>query len=297
MLRPGPVWPSALALSTAAAGRRRAIELYCTGRGAAYTAPVSVPSPSPIVRRFSRLPAALPKHARLRDAIVAAVQAGELPAGSRVTGERELSAALGLSLGTTQKALDRLREEGFLVRRHGHGTFVGQPRTAIVGTWHYRFVRPEGGAELPIFASVVDRGLVTEAGPWTAALGADPKGYVLLRRQVDVDGRFRCASRMYLPASRFGRLLRVATRRLADTNLKQVLADDFAAPTLSSEGLAVTRPIDAADARLMGVAPGTTGLQVCITARSFARLPISFQVMSVPPVPYALKLDFNPPAA
>lgn len=261
--------------------------------------PAVAPSPasSPILQRFAELSAALPKHMRLRDAIAAAVEAGELPVGSKVTGERELSEALGLSLGTTQKALGRLMEEGFLVRRHGHGTFVGESRKAIAGSWHFRFVPPEGGAELPIFATVVERELVTSAGPWSEVLGADPKGYVLLKRQVDVDGRFLCASRMYLGATRFGRLMRIAAKRLADTNLKEVLADDFAAPTLSSDGLAFTRAIEAADARLMGVKPGTVGMQVHITARSFGRVPITFQVMSVPPVPYALKLDFNPPGA
>lgn len=258
---------------------------------------VAAQTHSPIVQRFTELPAGLPKHARLRDAIVAAVEAGELPVGSKVTGERELSQALGLSLGTTQKALGRLMEEGFLVRKHGHGTFVGNTRKSIAASWHFRFLPPEGGAELPIFATVVAREMVTTAGPWSAALGDDPKGYVLLRREVDIDGRFFCASRMYLPATRFGRLVRIATKRLADTNLKEVLADEFAAPTLSSDGLAFTRAFEAQDARLMRVKPGTVGMQVHITGRSFARVPISFQVMSVPPVPYALKLDFNPPGA
>ncbi len=259
---------------------------------------VSIAAPSsPILQRYAELPAAVPKHVRLRDAIAAAVQAGELPLGSKVTGERELSEALGLSLGTTQKALGRLMDEGFLVRRHGHGTFVGEVRKAIAGSWHFRFVAPEGGAELPIYATVVDRQLVTDAGPWSEVLGPDPKGYVLLMRQVDVDSRFTCASRMYLPATRFGRLLRMAAKRLADTNLKDVLAGEFAAPTLSSEGLAYTRAIEAPDARLMGVKAGTVGMQVHITARSYGRVPISFQVMSVPPGACALKLDFNPPGA
>jgi len=41
----------------------------------------------------------------------------------------------------------------------------------------------------------------------------------------------------------------------------------------------------------------TVGMQLHITARSFARAPISFQIMSVPPVPVALELDFNSPGA
>jgi GntR family transcriptional regulator len=252
-------------------------------------------SHSPIVQRFAASPEALPKHTRLRNAIVGAVEAGELPFGSKVTGERELSEVLGLSLGTTQKALGRLMEEGFLVRKHGHGTFVGGPRKAIAGSWHFRFTAPEGGDELPIFASVVGREITTSNGPWSEALGPDEKGYVLLWRQVDVAGEFQCASRMYLPASRFGRLARMSAKRLADTNLKAVLADEFGAPTLQSDGLAFVRPIPREDAQLMQVTPGSTGLQVHITGRTFGRVPISFQVMSVPQTRYALKLDFNPP--
>ncbi len=240
----------------------------------------------------------MPKHARLRQAIIGAVQAGELPVGCKVTGERELSGALGLSLGTTQKALGRLMEEGFLVRRQGHGTFVGSMRQPISGSWHFRFSAPEGGPELPVFATVVERRLVQAEGPWSAVLGPDTKGYVMVRRQLDIgDGAFHCASRMYLPASRFARLLRIAERRLADTNLKAVLANEFAAPTLHSDGLAFLREMPAQDAALAGVQAGTLGLQVHITGRSVGRVPITFQVMSVPPTHYALKLDFNPPRA
>lgn len=252
---------------------------------------------SPIVARFEMGAAALPKHTRLRQAIIEAVEAGELPVGSKVLGERDLSEALGLSLGTTQKALGRLMDEGFLVRRQGHGTFVGSMRTPISGSWHFRFIAPEGGAELPVFATIAERKLVREDGPWSAALGPDPKGYVMVRRRLEIGGAFHCASRMYLPASRFARLLRIAERRLTDTNLKAVLAAEFGAPTLHSEGLAFVRDTPAEDAQLMGVAAGTPSLQVHITGRSVGRAAITFQLMCVPPTEYALKLDFNPPGA
>ena len=138
--------------------------------------------------------AGVPKHLRLREAIIAAVEAGELPLGQKMAGERELSQQLGLSLGTTQKALGRLMDEGFLVRRQGHGTFVGSMRQPVAGSWHFRFVPPERGAELPVFASLVSRQAVLADGPWSVALGADPKGYVHIRRSLDIGGRFTCAS-------------------------------------------------------------------------------------------------------
>ncbi|MEO8858175.1 MAG: GntR family transcriptional regulator [Burkholderiaceae bacterium] len=252
-------------------------------------------SPGPVVVRFQAAGSAVPKHARLRQAIIDAVEAGELAAGAKLAGERELSAALGLSLGTTQKALGRLMDEGFLVRRQGHGTFVGSSRQPIAASWHFRFFAPGGERELPVFASVLERRLEIEQGPWSRVLGRDPKGYVMMHRRLDVGGKFRCTSRIYLPASRFSRLLRMAEKRIVDTNLKAVLASDFAAPTLQSDGLARLAPLDAVDAHIIGVAPGSMGLTVDITGRSFGRQPITFQHLCVPPTPYALKFDFNPP--
>ncbi len=255
------------------------------------------PLPSPIVVRYQAAAANLPKHARLREAVVAAVESGELPLGTKMAGERELSAALGLSLGTTQKALVRLMDEGFLVRRQGHGTFVGSVRKPIAGSWHFRFLPPDGGPELPVFATILERRLVTDEGPWTTALGADDKGYVMVRRALDIGGKFTCCSDLYLPASRFARLQRMAAKRLTDTNLKSLLASDFSAPTLQSDGLAQVAPIEAADAAVLGVRAGVVGLQVTIVGRSFGRVPITFQRMVVPPTRYGLKLDFNPPDA
>jgi hypothetical protein len=38
-------------------------------------------------------------------------------------------------------------------------------------------------------------------------------------------------------------------------------------------------------------------MQIHITGRSFGRVPITFQIVSVPQTKYALKLEFNPPQA
>lgn len=252
---------------------------------------------SALVARFYCAPAALPKHARLREAVVRAVEAGELAAGTKLAGERELGKALGLSLGTTQKALSQLVAQGFLVRKQGHGTFVGSERQPIGGTWHFRFVAPGGGAELPVFATITGRDLVSEEGAWSQALGADAKGYVRVQRHLDVGGRFACLSHMYLGASRFAKLLRMAPRRLADTNLKTVLAREFSAPTLASQGLATLRPLSGPEAAALGLQAGSMGLQLEIVSRSFGHAPISFQRVLVPPTSCGLKLDFLAPQA
>jgi len=250
-----------------------------------------------IVSRFAmRRNAALPKHARLHAALIEAIEAGELPLGARLPGERDLSAALGISLGTTQKALTRLVTEGFLVRRHGHGTFVANGRRPIGGSWHYRFLDLDGQTELPVYTVVLERSLVTESGPWSETLGPDPKGYVRLERRADIGNLFQCHGEIWLPASRFGRLMRFSERRLNDTNLKLLLESEFAAPTTEASGAAWVRRISARAARTIRVAPGTWGLEVHIVTYGMGRQALSFQRMIVPPTDYALKLDFPGPS-
>jgi len=249
---------------------------------------------SAVMARFHAQRSDAPKHARLRTAIVEAVEAGDLPTGTKMTGERELSQILGLSLGTTQKALGRLVDEGFLVRRQGHGTFVGSVRRPVSGSWHYRFRSADGKEQLPVFTTILERQVVEDDGPWSAALGPDPKGFILLRRRLDIGGKFVCASRLFLPATRFGRLMRMAQKRLSDVNLKTVLALEFAAPTLAANGLARVVALAAEDAKVMGLAPRACGLQVDIVGRSFGRVAITFQRMLVPPTEYGLVLDFAP---
>jgi len=48
----------------------------------------------------------------------------EYPDGGQIPSEEELSATLGISRGTLRQALSILDEEGFIVRKHGAGTFI-----------------------------------------------------------------------------------------------------------------------------------------------------------------------------
>jgi GntR family transcriptional regulator len=251
-----------------------------------------------LVARFdARSQVSAPKHAHLHAAVVAAIEAGVLPLGARLPGERELSQALGISLGTTQKALGNLVTDGFLVRRHGHGTFVASGRRPVGGSWHYRFFDHDGATELPVYTTLIERAVVDADGAWVAALGPDPKGYVRLIRRADVGGRFRCYGEIYLPASRFQRLMRVSAQRLNDVNYKLLLEQEFAAPTLAAQGRAWTRPIAPRIGRLLGLPAGSWGMEIHITGYSLGHRPITFQVMVVPPTDHPMRIDYSAPTA
>ena len=54
----------------------------------------------------------------------------QLGVGEAIPSERQLSGTFGVSRLTVRAALDELVREGLLVRRHGSGTFVSEPKIA-----------------------------------------------------------------------------------------------------------------------------------------------------------------------
>lgn len=68
-----------------------------------------------------------PLYMKLKQAVEAAIEAEELLQGDALPAERDISDTYGVSRVTVRKAIDRLVEDGVLVRRHGSGTFVAAP--------------------------------------------------------------------------------------------------------------------------------------------------------------------------
>lgn len=245
-----------------------------------------------ISRYFFRLaPLGLSKHAQLRESIINAVDDGQLQFQDKLPAEKFLGDLLSISLGTTQKALGSLAAEGYLVRRHGIGTFVSHPRRSIQKTWHYRFVDPDTGKHLPVFAYLLDRSVVGD-GPWAKVLGPDPQGYIRIDRRISIDQRFTCVSELYLSASLFRGMLDMPKTRLEDINLKEILESEFGYPTLQAKGAARLVQLEPRVAALMDVAPGSWGLKVNILGKTRGQQPISYQKMFVPPTECELDMDF-----
>ena len=241
------------------------------------------PALAAIAEAFGRTGSSrLPKHVRLYDAIAEAIDAGWLGAGDKLPGERELCAAIGISLGTGQKALGLLVTDGRIVREHGRGTFVRQGRRPLTELWHYRFRDPVTRELLPVYARVQARELIDGDGPWRNALGFDLAGYVCIRRIVSIAGQLRCWSEMVLPAGRFGRLMTLPLTQLESVNLKQLLATTFNAPTLATAQTVLVQPLPAVVRRALELGPRSIGLLLQIVATSRRAEPISYQRIYVP---------------
>ena len=69
------------------------------------------------------------KQAYVRDTLLELV--GGLEVGAAIPPERRLAADLGVSRPTLRAAIEELVREGLLLRRHGSGTYVAEPKIAL----------------------------------------------------------------------------------------------------------------------------------------------------------------------
>ena len=62
----------------------------------------------------------------VRHGLLADLSDGSTPVGTKLPNEQELATRFGVSRATVREAVGGLVEGGYLLRRHGSGTFVSQ---------------------------------------------------------------------------------------------------------------------------------------------------------------------------
>ena len=227
-----------------------------------------------------------PRYSRLRTAFLDALAAGDWPPGDKLPPETEIAKAVGLSLGTVQKALARLAGDRVLVRRHGHGTFVSGEASHSNQLLHFRFVADDGSAIVPVYAEALDRSVVRVRGSWSEFLQAP--SCIRIRRRINVADEFDCISEYYIDADKFAAVLELPLGELDRVIIRNLLANRFNAPALS-----ITQRIAAAafspgiqkllklpKAKIVG--ENSFGIVFEIFSHTHHRAPVSFQRIFIP---------------
>ena len=233
----------------------------------------------------------VPKYILLSDGISGAVDNGDLKPGDQLPGEYDLAAALPASLGTIQKALSRLVEQGVIVRRHGSGTFISDQSDQLHDLWHFRFLGDDGRSLLPVFTRVKSIRKTSEDGDWSHFLGVD-RPLLCIEREIDVNGEFMCLGRIYLDAERFSEILNLEISDLDNTNIRALLRQNYDVPTvrITEQVGAEIFALNICD--LLKLKKHTTGLVCHILGYEFRGAPISYQVVYLPP--HARRLEIRP---
>jgi GntR family transcriptional regulator len=238
-----------------------------------------------------------PKHIQLGQAIAELILDGALSPGDQILPEQQLVTVARMSLGTVQKALNRLAIDGWVVRKHGHGTFVANPKRPVTEVWHdqfldhFRFRDPDVNRFLPVHTELIERKIISAPTPCQSFLGDDPAGFVRLIRRIDVGGKFTCLSRMYLRASRFSALLELPDHSFENVNLKEIFAQQFGARTAGLAQSVNVEVLAPAICAFLSIRPKASGLVLRIEASTLKEVPLSYQEIFVPPTIYRLDVS------
>lgn len=229
-----------------------------------------------------------PKYQRLADALVDAIRNGVWRPGDRLPAEEELTQLTPFSLGTVQRALRDLSEQGLVIRQHGLGSFVADPPRQLQDPWHCRFVGDDGETVLPIYSQAVARVTVPGTGPWTRYLGT--QGEVMrLDRVINVNDEFRIFSRFYGDRQVLRRLWEMPEEELHGANFKQVIVRQCQLPITEITHFVRTAQFDEEACARIGVPVGTTGMFMYAVACAGRERCVYYQEFSIAPNNRALK--------
>jgi GntR family transcriptional regulator len=231
----------------------------------------------------------IPKHVRLKHAILKAIREGYLKPGDQLPPEQEVSRAIGLSLGTVQRALNSLANDRAVTREQGRGTFVSKPELSVDDLWQYRFVERHGGVPLPIRVELLTRRVTFDRQSWHELLGHDKQGYCELSRLVTVNKQLRCLSRFYFRVSRFPTIAKMSKSEIPP-NLKRFLAQKLDAATHSVEQIIRPCAFEKEICSLLKI-KRSAGMLVQTVGRSVSHEAITFQSFWIPETKYFLEIS------
>lgn len=203
----------------------------------------------------------LPKYGQLRETLVSAINAGHWKPGDKLPTEAELTRLTPFSLGTVQRALRALVDEGLVVRSQPSGTFVAEGRATLDAPLHLRFMRDEDATEiLPIFQKVVSRERIALRGAWSRYLHQRDDNIIRIDRRLSIDGEFNVYSRFYINADRFGGIIDKPLSALDRINLKQLLSRELNLPLTQVAQRVLMQKFSGEICRAVGIKRGTPGL-------------------------------------
>lgn len=225
------------------------------------------------------------KYQLLADQIVSAIEEGVWRCGDRLPSENAFAEVIPLSLGTIQRALGLLVEQGVVQRHHGQGSYVagayggnGRLQSHFFADGDVFSGRP---SSLTIQRVLLRVSVTDSPGPWSSFVDTETR-FVRLERRFNVGGQFGLHCESYLPYRRFIALASLPPDVFAQP-LTDLLAERFNAPTLFMDYGMRVGPVPLEAATVLRVPPGSTVMHWEFFATSWRRLPLFYQRLLVPP--------------
>ena len=205
------------------------------------------------------------------------IESGTLREGDRLPSEEELAGHFDVSVGTIQKALAGLAHSGLISRQHGRGTFVSGHSIAPADVRYLRFT-DDAGNDLSSYVHFLKVARIKGVGPWSDFLGEG--GVARIDRSINVGGRFDLYSQFWLREEDFARLgVNGVDHRALESNLRELLVQRLALPTLRVDQWIRFQPLPASVARRLGLAAAHPGFAMELRGYTLRDRPLYYQTV------------------
>jgi GntR family transcriptional regulator len=202
---------------------------------------------------------------RIRDEVRDRIREGRFGNSGQLPAEVELASSLGVSRTTVREALLQLEQEGLVIRRHGHGTFI-RPNAILRGSLNANLSTTDVIRSHMMEPGTIHAQLRREVarGDDVARLQIPPGGEVIVLERVrTADGRPVIFTVDTIPAHLFDDA-GVDPQRLLDPGLSlyQLYADELGRSVTDARAFIGVTSADAALAERLDASPGAPLLRV-----------------------------------
>ena len=199
-----------------------------------------------------------PLYLRVQERLKAAIDAGKLLPNEAIPGERDIAEAFQVSRVTVRKAIAGLVELGLLTQRQGSGTFVAAPPQKVEQPLSRLTSFSEDMRLRGLTPSVtwLDRTVSLPSPEEAMRLSLSPSETVARFRRLRLANGVPMAIEQAIVPSRH-----VPDPMAVDGSLYEVLRENGAVPVRALQRLRAQN-LTAADALLLGVAPGSAALAI-----------------------------------
>lgn len=227
-----------------------------------------------------------PRYRQIIDALAGAIEGGTLSPGDRLPPETTMAQLFSVSLGTVQKALVHLADNGVLQRSRRRGTFVAGRQAEDV--FVFRFRDPATGQILVPFTRVLSVTEDKSAGPWRGFLDAERS--VRVDRLLWVEDDAPAFSQFHISLEHGRHLLDARIEDLHGVSFHRVLSRRFNLPTVRISHRLQCRKLSPAACRHLAVPVGTFGTVWDVVGFSYQHA-TTFQSLQIPAGHRPIELD------
>lgn len=237
----------------------------------------------------------LPKYLLLTNALIDGITSGYWKAGDKLPTEEELAEMTPFSLGTVQRALRNLSEQGIVVRQHGLGSFVAEKKNSrLEDPWHCRFFDDEGENFLPIYTKALKRERAVAPGAWTRYFPQALDSVVRIDRVISVNNEFNVFTQFYTDHRLLPALCEGPLSKLDGVNFKKLIVQESHVPITNVEHFVRAMPIGESIAAVLDVQVNTVGIFMQAVARMGRNACVYYQEFSIPPTQRVLSIPAEP---